>query len=111
MARNDSQLSIPILYYRKCINPYVSIINTRDFNDVYLATMALEKSHKIPLCSTTNYHASMEISCKIIITLVRLSYDFLSELKHTITRYICTQVLKIDLKTQVSYTKLYVNDR
>ena len=92
MVWNDSQLSIPILNYHKCINPYASIINTRDFNDVYLATMALEKFHKIPLCSTTNYDASLEISCKIIITLV--SYDFLSELKHTITRYMCTQMFK-----------------
>ena len=84
MVRNDYQLSIPILYYRKCINPYASIINTRDFNDVYIATTALEKSHNIPLHSTTNCDASMEISFKIIITLA--SYDFLSELKHTISR-------------------------
>ena len=107
MVRNDSQLSIPVLYYRKCINPHASIINTRDFNDVYIVTSALKKSHKIPLHSTTNYDASMEISFKIIITLV--SYDFLRELKHTISRYTCTQLLKIDLKTQVSYTKSYIN--
>ena len=107
MVRNDSQLSIPVLYYRKCINPYASVINTRDFNDVYPATIALEKSHKIPLHSTTNYDASTEVSCKIIITLV--SYDFLSKLKHIITRHMYTQLLKIDLKTQVSYTKSYVN--
>ena len=74
MEQKDSQFSTPVLYYHKCISLHPSIIITCDFIDVYLVTMASEKSHKIPLCSTTNYDASMEISCKIIITLV--SYDF-----------------------------------
>ena len=89
MVWNDSQLSIPILHYRKCINPYASIINTCDFNDVYLATTASERSHKIPLHSQLIMMLlphSMEISCKIVIALV--NYDFLSEFKCTITRYV-----------------------
>ena len=93
MVQSDSRLLIPIPYY---CSLYTSIIKTCDFNDVYLLTMAVQISHKIPLYSKTkfNYDASMEISCKIIITLE--SYDFLNNLKHAITRYMCTQALKFD---------------